>query len=591
MSEPMSVSERAAFDEYLLELAATWYDQDLTKAFRHAAFQQVVPDPLADAQVIELTRIDRPGGDLEVDGWHVDEAGEGILLFQSLGGEGKAAEGKLAKFWDAPDEILRPERVQALHNPALEELSKELLRRLSDGFDLRLVFASRGGFQPAAELFAQPKVHGDRSFDLPDGSRITCRCTLELRSFDSIGKAFNDVRAGFRTSRTTVELEVGNWQYEVDTQGERSMRATVKASEIVRVFRLPGMGFRLFSLNPRGPLANAKVNKNIATTLETPVGRKRFHLLNNGLCATCDEFNPLSPGVFKVENLQIVNGCQTTVTLDHCSDEDLAETMVDFKLTVADRGLAEQIASSSNSQTALKAKDYASFDKRQRMLQYDFEHNLQPPWYYEIKQGYWKVVLSDVDKARFKTGRRKRHIEVQPLAQASLAFTGHPSEALDKVRFVFEGIRSPEERESYERAFPDGVRVEQLLLAWSVLDWLGRREVEVRYSTYHLLDVVASLLKQKYGVSRSDFLSPSTSVRLIDQLDGWMPNLHRIARNSVKNAFRRAQGIRPLMDARDFFRGAEFSGTSTDELIAEAAKDELETETDLRGNPLDALPN
>ncbi|MFN8616518.1 MAG: AIPR family protein [Dehalococcoidia bacterium] len=307
-------SERLAFDEYLQELAETWYDSDPTKSFRHAAFQQIVPDPLADAQVIELTRIDRPGGDLEIDGWHSDEAGETILLFQSLGGEGKAPEGKVSKFWNSPDELLRPERVAALKNPALDELASEFLRHIEDGFNVRMVFASRAGYAPAAEAFADPKRRGDRTFELPDGRRITTQCTLELRDYESIARSFNEVRAGFRSTRSTVDLDLGPWEYEVAAQGERSLRATMKASEVIRVFRMEGMGFRLFSLNPRGPLANAKVNRNIANTLATPIGRRRFHLLNNGLCATCDDFTPLSDHKVRVENLQIVNGCQTTVT-------------------------------------------------------------------------------------------------------------------------------------------------------------------------------------------------------------------------------------------------------------------------------------
>ncbi|MFN8616517.1 MAG: AIPR family protein [Dehalococcoidia bacterium] len=142
--------------------------------------------------------------------------------------------------------------------------------------------------------------------------------------------------------------------------------------------------------------------------------------------------------------------------LNGCPDADLDETMVDFKLTVADRTLAEQIASSSNSQTALKAKDYASFDRRQRMLAHDFEHELQPPWYYEIKQGYWKVVLSDIEKSRFKTGRRQRHIEVQPLAQASLAFTGHPSRLSTKSGLFLKGYVVPTNATHMTERFPTG---------------------------------------------------------------------------------------------------------------------------------------
>ena len=71
------------FNEHLSELSETWYEGDERQAFRHAAFQIIAPNPtLSDEQVIELTAIDH-SGDLEVDGWFVDEQSETVFLFQS----------------------------------------------------------------------------------------------------------------------------------------------------------------------------------------------------------------------------------------------------------------------------------------------------------------------------------------------------------------------------------------------------------------------------------------------------------------------------------------------------------------------------
>ena len=62
-----STGALSSFRDYVSELADTWYEKDEAKAFRHAAFQQVTPDPLlSDTQVIELTAIDK-SGDLEID--------------------------------------------------------------------------------------------------------------------------------------------------------------------------------------------------------------------------------------------------------------------------------------------------------------------------------------------------------------------------------------------------------------------------------------------------------------------------------------------------------------------------------------------
>lgn len=168
------------FEEQVTELAETWYDKDETRAFRHLAFQQLAPDPnLTDNDIIELTAIDK-SGDLEVDGAFLDDQDESILLFQSTGGSSRTKEDKLAKFWNAPTELLTPERVQATNNTSTKELSGQLDQAVRNGYTLRLVFASRAGFEPAATHFAEPKKRSDRVLTLLDGSSVTVDTTLAL---------------------------------------------------------------------------------------------------------------------------------------------------------------------------------------------------------------------------------------------------------------------------------------------------------------------------------------------------------------------------------------------------------------------------
>ena len=530
------------FRSHVSELAATYYEEDETKAFRHAAFQLTLPDPnVADAQIIELTAIDK-SGDLEIDGYFVDDQDESVLLFQSQGGKSRATEGKASKFWMAPEELLNPSRVDASNNESVKELSLQLDSLLKEGYTLRLAFGSRGGFDQAAIRFAQSRRLSERTLNLTSGEAVNCSCTFELLNEKDLAQQFDDYRAGYRTDGdTTAELTIDqDMQYPIEGDEQKSLRVTIKASEIVRIFETPGLGYRLFSLNPRGPLANAKVNKNIATELSTEDGRKRFHLLNNGLCATCDNFT-LDGNRLTVKNLQIVNGCQTTVTLWDRGNRpvsELEETLVDIKLTVADRALAESIAIASNSQTALKARDYAAFEKQQMILQYEFREEISPPWFYEVKQGYWKMVLTDAEKAKYRTGKRKRHIEVQPLAQASLAFLGKPDLALDRVRFVFEGIRNPDERETYDTAFPSGIRAHQLVLPWRILDNLERQtEGRMRFSTFHSIWLIADYLRKSNQVTTTQYFSATLMKRLVDSLDAWLPPLTRIANRRVDVLF------------------------------------------------------
>ena len=584
------------FREQIDELAETLYEGVVEQAFRHVAFQQTSPDPaLSDQQVIELTAIDKPG-DLEIDGYYDDATAEEFFLFQSWGGSTNVGEGKVAKFWGAPEEILNPQRVANTPNESVRELSKVFEDKLREGYSVRMVFASKGGFSSSASQFASSKSRIERTITLSDGTRATVSCSLQLVDEEGLSKLFDDYMAGRRLESYEVTFTLAdNMKYSSAKDGLQFLRATISAKELVDIFRRPGMGFRLFMLNPRGPLANAKVNKNIASTLSTKRGRSIFHLLNNGICATCEDFGLVAGGL-TAKNFQIVNGCQTTVTLDKQPDSELEETWIDLKLTVAgeQENLAEEIASASNSQTALRARDYTSFENKQRRLQSEFA-SLHPPWYYEIKQGYWTYVLTDKEKAPYKTGRRKRHIEVQPLAQAALAFIGQPEYALDRVRQVFQGIRSEEDRELYDRVFPSGVRAQQFLLPWILLDLVQKQTNREKYSTFHLVWLTSLILRERYGLSPADYFSREMSSSLIETSSEWFPGIFRVVDFACRNSIRRANNIlrsdQP-MQLRDFFRASREldAGVVPLELLQEAVRAELDIESANDRDPRSALP-
>lgn len=582
------------FRDHVDELAETSYEGQYLGAFRHAAFQQTADPTLSDQQVIELTAIDRPG-DLEIDGYFDNEGAEEFFLFQSAGGTNKVDEGKLTKFWLALEEILSPERVEQTTNESVRELSTNLEEKLKEGYSLRMVFASNGGFSKSARAFADTRERTDRVVSLRDGTRHTVNCILQLHDEESLAKRFDDHQAGLQGESNEVTFTLAeNMSYASAKNDLRFLRATISAKELIEEFRKPGIGFRLFSLNPRGPIANAQPNKDIAKTVSSERGRRIFHLLNNGICATCDNFQTKA-GTLTIKGFQIVNGCQTTVTLNDCKDFELEETWIDLKLTIAgdEENLAQEIASASNSQSALKAKDYTSFEKQQRRLQSDFG-SLQPPWYYEIKQGYWRFVLTDKEKARYKTGRRKRHIGVQPLAQAALAFIGHPDYALDRVRFVFQGMRPEQDRQWYDRAFPSGVKPQQLLLPWILLDLIQKKERE-KYSTFHLIWLISFILKEHYQLEHSGYFSSERCSRLIETRDSWFPDVFRVVNTACRNSIRRANSILKSdtsMQLRDFFRASKelAPGVIPLELLREATSDELEIAKDNDRDPRQALP-
>ena len=583
------------FDEHLREIADNLYEGDDLKAFRHTAFQILAPDRrLSDEAVIEWTAIDQ-SGDLEIDGWFPDEESGTLFLFQSVGGKNKVDMSKVTKFWEAPIELLNPQAVANSNNASVRELSGELDAKLAEEYNLSMIFVAKNGFVPSARIFADARREGERQLKSLSGDTLSCRCSFQLLDQTHVANTFYDLRSGYNTTQTNVELQLnGDWTYEVNQSGPRSIRATVPATELVRVFKKDK--FKLFALNPRGPLATAKVNKNIRKTLETPEGRSRFHLLNNGMCATCNDFRlNRQNGSLAIKGFQIVNGCQTTYTLSDRSKEELEETHVDLKLVVADKAMAEEIAQASNSQTALRAMDYTSFERQQIVLQGDFER-LQFPWYYEIKQGYWSNALEDKEKARFKTGTRKRHIVVKDLAQASLAFLGEPSVAMDRIRYVFQGIRSTEDRKWYEMAFPKNVRARQLILPWKILAGLRKETLSTAYSRFHILWLIGEMLRKHYKNAGSQYFSSELSSRLSDTIESWLPDRYRIADIACRIGIRRARRISGEdgedLEVRHFFRGGgDYGGQNANGLLWEACQDELEDKLTRNSNFSSQLPN
>ena len=194
------------FRDHVSELTETWYDGDTLGAFRHAAFQQIAPDPsLSDDQVLEMTAIDK-SGDLEVDGWVVDETSEEFVLFQSVGGKTRVDEASVAKFWMSPEEVLNPDRVAGTRNQSVRELSDALSSMLKEDYSLTLVFAAKSGFESAAMKFAESKRGIERTLKVSDGSEVFCRCSLLLVDEKELAARFDDYSAGFRGATPNVRL-------------------------------------------------------------------------------------------------------------------------------------------------------------------------------------------------------------------------------------------------------------------------------------------------------------------------------------------------------------------------------------------------
>lgn len=186
-------------------------------------------------------------------------------------------------------------------------------------------------------------------------------------------------------------------------------------------------GGRLLEQNVRTFLqASRGVNKGIRKTiLEEP---QMFFAYNNGISATAAkaEFDPDGDQVLvnRLENLQIVNGGQTTASIFNVMKRDKAENLdkvrVQMKLSVVRSDLVNEIVPKislyANSQNKVSDADFFSNHPFHRRIE-NFSRNVWAPaaegsqqmthWFYERSRGQY------ANASAYMTPSKKKEFEVQ----------------------------------------------------------------------------------------------------------------------------------------------------------------------------------
>lgn len=154
----------------------------------------------------------------------------------------------------------------------------------------------------------------------------------------------------------------------------------------------------IFDLNVRPYYGSkGKVNNDIWNTC-TGADSSRFWFLNNGITMVCDTFDftrdPDDPKL-KIRNAQIVNGCQTTVTLREAFEKN--ELSKDVKILLRlystdNPTLVEKITLTTNNQNKITDRDLRANDP----VQQDIERIMQEKYgyYYERKNKQYRAITS-----------------------------------------------------------------------------------------------------------------------------------------------------------------------------------------------------
>ena len=587
---------------FIQEVADAHYGGNLDRGFRHWAFATIfaVGHEIGDNDIFDCTAIDG-SDDFEIDGYFIPESDDDpvVHLFQSKHRQPNTTmgPGELAKFLQAPSRILSATEVAASRNEETKALYERLMEKLKDRSapcSINLVWATSGTLSGAARRNAEQNSSRAMIFEI-NGTSVEVPVSLECLDLDDLyAHHATQQESDDRTTKCdfVFQLEPDTY-HQTQTDAEyRTLYMTVPVEQIISVFATHN--YKIFRENPRGPLGN-KVNTSIKRTLLDETERRRFHLLNNGITAICYSWR-LDGNRLIVQDFQIINGCQTTVTLWNARAvlRPDPNVLITVKLTECPYHFAGTIAKTTNSQAALRAEDFISNDPVQIRLQREF-NELRPPWFYQIKRGEWSKILGRTDRESYRQGPRIfRQISSKDVAQAVVAFAGFPGEAKDKIRDFLNNLPvSSLARESelqYEKMYTDSLSAVQLLLPSVIQRWVHHQVTEdkedypgLEYARLHIIWLIGEILKEHYNINTNLF-PVNRAEAITAHIEEWFKPIYDIALIAINDALRSLQENDQFTGYRELFRTA-----TNYRLIQSNLRNALRLSANF-GNPMANLP-
>ena len=258
-------------------------------------------------------------------------------------------------------------------------------------------------------------------------------------------------------------------QYISPNSGVKSIVFTARAVDLVKL--IEGNESWIFDENVRVFLEVRKgsINEEVYATCTADELAEFFWLLNNGVTITCKKFipprSPNSRGI-TLQSPQIVNGCQTSMTLAKALIDGRLQSDTCLLVRVLETQtpeLVDRVTTATNSQYAVTPRDLRSNDSLQRTLKLGFKKLGK---YYETKKGEFKVLP--------QKERRSKVVSNEKCGQSCLAaILKRPSVAMSKKAAVWEdGVGG------YNDIFRRSA--EELLYAVSVYNYCDRRRKEIR---------------------------------------------------------------------------------------------------------------
>lgn len=247
------------------------------------------------------------------------------------------------------------ERLQENANERLRVKINELATALEDDYEVCFELVVTAALTDAAQddlAVFQKELSDDNS--LSANLVVVDNEMLQLKYDEALNKSRPYINHEFKIESSKC--------MEIMIDGTKAVIAAIPLKECIKI---PGIkDGSLFRKNVRQSLGtNNKVNKGIAMTLKKDA--EDFFFFHNGITAICSKIT-LEGDLLSVKELNVVNGCQSLSTIYSCSEavRNSGGGYIMFRFyEISDPEKADKISTSTNSQSAVKARDLRSNDK------------------------------------------------------------------------------------------------------------------------------------------------------------------------------------------------------------------------------------
>jgi hypothetical protein len=273
-------------------------------------------------------------------------------------------------------------RLQIVANAKLQRKLSELAAALDEDYEISFELITTGKLTESAqddlETFQKELAKLGENDDLD--------ATIHVIDNDELRRRYE----------YAIESDNPSINYKLSLSGSKFMFHEIAGTPVIvaalplkECIKLPGIkDGTLFQKNVRQSLGSSNaVNKGIRATI---MGDKRadFFFFHNGITALCNKME-LDSETLSLHGLSVVNGCQSLNTILSCSETvkkvDDSFILVRF-YEIPQRDRADKISIYTNSQSAVKARDLRSNDKRVLAIKKSYELKY-PSGYFITKRG------------------------------------------------------------------------------------------------------------------------------------------------------------------------------------------------------------